>query len=88
MNHPFFTYLEIPLLMIMVRMSIHTRPWWVIAAYPLLPTLPLPSQQLPQFMLHVFRDDITTSVTLSDTLTMYKFMHLITLVMKNSFHYT
>jgi hypothetical protein len=33
----------------------------------LLPTLPLPSQQLPQFMLHVFRDNITTSVTLSDT---------------------
>jgi hypothetical protein len=30
-------------------------------------TLPLPSKQYPQFMLHVYRDDITTSVTLSDT---------------------
>ncbi len=29
--------------------------------------LPLPFQQYPQFMLHVYRDKITTSVTLSDT---------------------
>ncbi len=30
-------------------------------------TLPLPFQQYPQFMLHVYRDNITTSITLSDT---------------------
>jgi hypothetical protein len=30
-------------------------------------TLPNPSQRHPWFMLHVYRDDITTSVTLSDT---------------------
>ncbi len=34
-------------------------------------TLPFPSQQYPQFMLHVYMDDITTSVTLSDTHTPY-----------------
>ncbi len=64
---PFFTYLEIPFLMIVVRMPIHTCPWLVIDCPPLTPYLPLPSQRLPQFMLHVFRDYITTSVTLSDT---------------------
>ncbi len=26
-NSPFFTYLEIPLLVIVVQMSIHSRPW-------------------------------------------------------------
>ncbi len=36
-------------------------------------TLPLPSQQYPQFMLHVYRDDITTSVTLSDTISLLSF---------------
>ncbi len=30
-------------------------PAWWSTAHPLLPTLPLPSQQLPQFMLHVFQ---------------------------------
>jgi hypothetical protein len=40
-------------------------------SHPLLSTLLLPSQRLPQFMLHVFKDDITTSVTLSDTLIMF-----------------
>jgi hypothetical protein len=34
-------------------------------------TLPHPSRQHPQFMLHVYRDNITTSVTLSDTVTSY-----------------
>jgi hypothetical protein len=48
MNHPFFTYLEIPLLAIAVRMSIHTRPWLVIdcpplAPYPLTPFLKAPT---------------------------------------------
>ncbi len=62
-----FTYMEIPFLVIVVRMSIHARPRLVIHCPPLLPTLPLPSQQHPQFVLHVYRDDITASVTLSDT---------------------
>ncbi len=35
-------------------------------------TLHNPSWRHPQFMLHVYRDDITTSVTLSDTITMAK----------------
>jgi hypothetical protein len=65
---PLFTYLEIPFLVIVVRMSIHAHPRLVINCPPLLPTLPLPSQQHPQFVLHVYRDDITTSVTLSDTI--------------------
>jgi hypothetical protein len=32
---PLFTYLEIPLLVIVVRMSIHSRPWLVINCSPL-----------------------------------------------------
>jgi hypothetical protein len=31
----FFTYLEIPFLAIMVRISIHSRPWLVINCSPL-----------------------------------------------------
>ncbi len=34
-NHSFSTYLEIPLLVIMVRISIHSRPWLVINCSPL-----------------------------------------------------
>ncbi len=66
---PLFTYLEIPFLMIVVRMPIHTRPWLVIDCPPLTPYPHPPLQRLPQFMLHVFRDEITTSVTMSDTCT-------------------
>jgi hypothetical protein len=34
---PLFTYLDIPLLVIVVRMSIHTRPWLMIDCLPLAP---------------------------------------------------
>jgi hypothetical protein len=34
---PLFTYLEIPFLVIVVRMSIHTHPWLVIDCPPLAP---------------------------------------------------
>jgi hypothetical protein len=46
---------------------------WLPTPYSLI--LPLPSQQHPQFMLNVYRDDITTSVTLSDT-SLMKFFYL------------
>jgi hypothetical protein len=45
----------------------HSSPVGDRLPHPLLSTLPLLSQWLPQFMLHVFKDDITTSVILSDT---------------------
>jgi hypothetical protein len=47
MSHPFFTYSEIPFLMIVVRMSIHTRPWSVIDCPPLAPYLPPPLPTAP-----------------------------------------
>ncbi len=42
-------------------------PGWWSTAHPSVPTLPLPSQRLPQFMIHIVKDDITTSVMLPDT---------------------
>jgi hypothetical protein len=45
-NHP-FTYLEIPFLVIVVRMSIHTRPWLVIDCSPLAPYPPPPLPTAP-----------------------------------------
>ncbi len=65
---PFFTYLGIPFWWSWCECPSTLVSGWWSTAHPLLPALPLPSQQLPQFMLHVFRDDITTSVTLSDTI--------------------
>jgi hypothetical protein len=47
MTHPFFTYLEIPLLAIAVRMPIHTRPWLVIDCPPLAPYPPTPFLTAP-----------------------------------------
>ncbi len=41
-------------------------------------TLPNPSRQYPWFMLNVYRDDITTSATLSETV-------IITLIMKDTY---
>jgi hypothetical protein len=43
-NHPFSTYLEILLLVIMVQISIHSHPWLVINCSPLasLPFLETP----------------------------------------------
>ncbi len=45
-NHP-FPYLEIPFLVIVVRMSIHTRPWLVIDCSPLAPYPPPPLPTAP-----------------------------------------
>jgi hypothetical protein len=39
-------------------------------------TLPHPSRQHPKFMLHVYRDNITTSVTLSDTIRLSTFFNI------------
>jgi hypothetical protein len=44
---PHFTYLEIPFLVIVVRMSIHTRPRLVIDCPPLAPCLPPPLPTVP-----------------------------------------
>jgi hypothetical protein len=65
---PLFTYLEIPLVVIVVRMF-HPLSSLVSDQLftPSFLTLPNPSRRHPWFMLHVHRDDITTSATLSDT---------------------
>jgi hypothetical protein len=44
---PFLTYLEIPFLMIAVRVSIHTRPLLVIHCPPLAPYPPPPLPTAP-----------------------------------------
>ncbi len=68
MNHPFLLTWKSPSWWLWCKCQSTLVPGWWSTAHPLLPTLPLPFQRLSQFMLHVFRDDITTSVTLSDTL--------------------
>jgi hypothetical protein len=68
---PLFTYLEIPLLVSVERMSIHSRPWLMINCQPLAPqpspTLPSSTPSSCYMFTETYRDDITTSVTLSDT---------------------
>ncbi len=50
MNYP-LTYLEIPFLVIVVRMSIHTRPWLMTDCPPLAPHPPFPLPMAP--LVHV-----------------------------------
>ncbi len=50
-----FTYLEIPLLVIVVRMSNHARPWLVIDCPPLAPYPPPPLPTAPKVHVTCFQ---------------------------------
>jgi hypothetical protein len=62
-----FTYLEIPLLMLVVRISTHSRPWLAINCSPLAAQPPPPLQETLQIKLHIYIGDIITSAVPSDT---------------------
>jgi hypothetical protein len=64
-NYPFSTYLEYPFWWSWCEYPSTLVPGWWSTAHPLLLN---PSWRHPQFTLHVYIGDITTSATLSDTL--------------------